>query len=448
MHYNPPKIKYTNTTNEQDGSVFSKNGGPLEVSFGGYNDPLGTWTLPALQRLGQKAIKGFQSGVLIGSGYVAMTINPTKMTRSSSESSFLQSSMRKTTLTVYNNTLAQKLLFRDKTIEGVAVSSEDASGPGGKAYVLSARKEVIVSAGAFQSPQLLMVSGIGPRKLLESLGIPVLKNLPGVGQNLWDQPYYGTSFRVNIPTASAGINSPAAAAAAVQAYVDNATGPLTMGGTGVLGFEKLPVDIRNNLSVATQAALNNRFSIDWPDLEWLPISAFVGNQTEDPRDGYNYAAMGTVLVAPLSRGSVSINSTTMADPPLIDPNWLTHPADIEVAIAAFKRLRTIWALLSDLTIGPEYFPGPSVQSDAQILEYIRQAVAPIWHPAATCKMGKADDGMAVVDGSCKVHGVAGLRVVDASAFPFLPPGHPQATVYLLAEKVASEILKGDKWRGG
>ena len=290
-----------------------------------------------------------------------------------------------------------------------------------------------------------MVLGIGPRGTLEGLGIPVLKELPGVGQNLWDQPWYGTSFRVNVPTNSAGLNNPVAAAAAVQAYLDIASGPLSVSGTGVLGFERLPATIRSSLSLATQKALNDIFPADWPDLEFLPTSGFGGNQTdyqtEDPLDGFNYATVATALVAPLSRGNILINSTSMSDPPLINPNWLTDPADIEVAMAAFKRQQQVWDHMSSLTIGEEYFPGLSVQSDAENLQFIRESLAPIWHAAATCKMGKETDELAVLDTDMKVYGISGLRVVDASSFPFLPPGHPQATVYALAEKVASEIVQ-------
>lgn len=132
----------------------------------------------------------------------------------------------------------------------------------------------------------------------------------------------------------------------------------------------------------------------------------------------------------------------MADPPLINPNWITDPADIEVAVAALKRQRQVWSVLAkyNITIGEEAFPGVAVQNDSQILEWIRNAVTPIWHASSTCKMGRSDDSMAVIDSQARVIGVGGLRVVDASSFPFLPPGHPQSTVYALAQKIASDSL--------
>ncbi|KAL8799140.1 MAG: hypothetical protein Q9182_006115 [Xanthomendoza sp. 2 TL-2023] len=443
VNYTGPTVPYPNSTNEQDESVFSANGGPLHVSHGSYNDPFATWALRALGAVGQKAIRGFQSGSLLGSAYVLGTIDPARATRSSSESSFLNETLAHTALRVYNNTLAKKLLFTGHAVNGVLVGSEKTHGGD---YVLSARREVIVSAGAFQSPQLLMVSGIGPRKTLGGLGIPVVKDLPGVGQNLWDHAFYGTSFRVNVPTGSAGFNNEEVTAAAVDAYVRNATGPLSVSGTMVLGWENLPADMHGALSTSAWDSLHKTFPPDWPHLEYLPSSGALGDQsnfqTSDPKDGFNYASIATALVAPLSRGTVSINSTSMADPPLINPNWITHPTDIQLAIAAFKRQRQVWAALRNLTIGEERIPGPAVQTDAEILNYIRRTVAPVWHAAATCKMGHSADRMAVVDGEARVYGVEGLRVVDASSFPFLPPGHPQATVYALAEKIAEGVLRG------
>ena len=446
MNYTPATFQYPNSSNEQDLSAFSSTGGPLHVSFGNYNDPFATWVQPALEAVGQSAINGFQSGSLIGSAYYPSTINPANAQRSSSESSFLQSVIQSTSLRVYNNTLAQRLIFRNNIAEGVAVCAQGTSDTESYEYVLSARREVIVSAGAFQSPQLLMVSGIGPRQTLESLGIPVLVDLPGVGQNLWDQPWFGTVHRVNLLTASAGLDNPALASAAVQAYLQSAVGPLTISTTGVLGFEKLPPQFRRTLSVKTREILSSTFPADWPELEFLPASGDLGYNTDyqksDPKDDYNYATIATALVAPLSRGNVSINSTKMSDPPLINPNWLTDPADVELAIAAFKRQRQVWSQMSNLTIGEEQLPGPSVQSDADILHYIRESVSPLWHAAATCKMGNATDPMAVIDTAMRVYGVHRLRVVDASSFPFLPPGHPQSTIYAMAEKIASEILHG------
>ncbi|KAI9843172.1 MAG: hypothetical protein M1838_002735, partial [Thelocarpon superellum] len=444
VQYTAPSITYVNSSNVQATGGFSSSGGPLQVSFGKYEDPFGTWAQLAFQAVGQAAIKGFQIGKLIGSAYMAFTENPVNGQRSSSESSFLQSYSGKT-LTVYNNTLAEKINFsgKDNTATGVVVSSSSTSGPTGHTYTLSAKKEVILSAGAFQSPQLLMVSGIGPADTLKEYHIPVLQDLPGVGQNMWDQPFFGITYRVDVSTASAGLNNATLNAEAIAAFVNDAAGPLTNPATPVIGWERLPKDVRQNLTKASRQALKT-FPPDWPELEYLPIDDILGYAsnfaTGDPVDGFNYATIATALIAPLSRGNLSISSAQMSTPPLINPNWLDSPVDAEVAVAAFKRQREVWSHLSNITIGEEIFPGPAVQSDADILHVIRQALAPIWHAAATCKMGPKKDPLAVVDTKLRVYGTNNLRVVDASAFPFLPPGHPQSTVYALAEKVAADIL--------
>lgn len=132
----------------------------------------------------------------------------------------------------------------------------------------------------------------------------------------------------------------------------------------------------------------------------------------------------------------------MTTPPLIDPSWLSHPADMDLAVQSFKRTREIWSILSKMGVAEsvEYYPGANVTSDAQIREFVKESTRPVFHAACTCKMGKKRDSMAVVDSSARVYGVQGVRVVDASSFPLLPPGHPQSTVYALAEKIADDIL--------
>jgi choline dehydrogenase-like flavoprotein len=149
------------------------------------------------------------------------------------------------------------------------------------------------------------------------------------------------------------------------------------------------------------------------------------------------------LVAPLSRGTVTISSANTDDLPIVDPKWLTDPADQQVAIAAYKRVRQAFAskaMAAVLADPVEYFPGPNVKTDAQILETIRKTLHTVYHASGTCKMGKSEDPTAVVDSAGRVFGTEGLRVVDASIFALLPPGHPQSTVYMLAEKIAFEIL--------
>jgi choline dehydrogenase-like flavoprotein len=137
-----------------------------------------------------------------------------------------------------------------------------------------------------------------------------------------------------------------------------------------------------------------------------------------------------VLITPTSRGNITLHSADTSDAPLINPNWLSTRSDQELAIALFKRIRAAFTsdAMKPVVIGDEYNPSLAVESDDQILEWIRKNVMTLWHPACTCKMGVDGDEMAVVDHKARVFGVGRLRVVDASAFPFLPPGHPQSTV--------------------
>lgn len=199
-----------------------------------------------------------------------------------------------------------------------------------------------------------------------------------------------------------------------------------------LAYERLPNATRSTLPLSAQADLAT-FPADWPELEYFSIAGYAGYQNsiqEAPRDGFNYATLSIGIVKPLSRGNVSISSADTNDQPLINPNWLSHPTDQAVAVAGYKRARAAWTSpsLHNITIGPEAFPGEGVQTDDQILQLIKESVGPIFHPAATCAMGKSTDPNAVVDVHAKVFGIKGLRVVDASAFPFLPAGHPMSAV--------------------
>lgn len=445
VDYHEPSLPYPDDTNQQDAAAFTPKGGPLQLSFGRFVDPFGTLVAKILPKVGLKALAGLSSGKLIGSAYAVFTVDAEKSQRSSSESSYLQQALKtkSKTLKVYHNTLAEKILFHEKKATGVVISSD------GKEIKLRAKKEVILSAGAIQSPQLLLVSGIGPKETLQQHNIALVHELPGVGQNLADHFLFGTSYPVNVPTLSAALNDPKIFATFIELYNTKAAGPLSIPAAGITGWEKLPEPYRNQLSTTASTDLKKAFSDDWPELEYIAVSAVLGYnrnyQHEDPLDGKNYASILTAMNAPLSKGTISISSNKMSDPPLIDFAWLTNPADKEVAIGAFHRNREIWAALKDVTTGPEKIPGPEYQTDEQILDFIQRSLAPVWHASATCKMGKKGDEQAVVDSKAKVFGLENLRVVDASAFPFLLPGHPQATVYAFAEKIAAEILGASKY---
>ncbi|MCJ1364957.1 hypothetical protein MMC16_004075 [Acarospora aff. strigata] len=404
--------------------------GPLHLSYSNYQQPIGTFISKSLEKLGLKGLPGLNSGSLLGFAPSTMTIDPTAETRDSSETSFLQDAMSNTYLQVYQRTLAKTILFdSERRANGVNVETD------GAAYVLSARKEVVVSAGAIHSPQLLMVSGIGPAATLQKLGIPVLSDLQGVGQQLWDQPVVFPSFHVNVTTNTQLLTNPGFAARATEAYLSNQTGPLTSVNGDILVFEKLPEANRASLSPSTLSFLAG-FPADFPEIEYIPFAVGSLPPTAQPTD--NYMSIGAVILTTQSRGNVTINSTDTAVRPIISPNWFLASADLEVAVQAFRRAREI-AHMSGIVI-KEYSPGAAVESDPDIRQWIKENASLTYHASATCAMGTNTCAGAVVDSKARVYGVSKLRVVDASVFPFLPPGHPQSTVYMLAEKVAQDIL--------
>lgn len=238
----------------------------------------------------------------------------------------------------------------------------------------------------FQSPQMLMVSGVGPSKILQQYDIPVISALDGVGQNMWDHILFGPTYQVNVLTHSA-LQNPVLRAHATEKYLANGTGLLGNPGGDFLAWEKYPPPQRGSLSNTTRAALAT-FPPDWPEIEYLVSDGYSGNHenyaTGSPQTPYNYASVAAGLVAPLSRGNVTISSADAADPPVINPNWLTSTADQELAVAAFKRIRQL--MQTDvLRDSIEVFPGLQVSNDTQILELIRQSATTIFHAAGTCK---------------------------------------------------------------
>ncbi|KAL8826170.1 MAG: hypothetical protein Q9191_003963 [Dirinaria sp. TL-2023a] len=203
----------------------------------------------------------------------------------------------------------------------------------------------------------------------------------------------------------------------------------------IKAYEKLPKPLRSGLSNSTLYDLS-QFPSDWPELELLVLSTAIAPVTTAD----NFFSVSAAVLTPTSRGNVTINSTNTFDNPLVSPNFLLTKTDQELAVQGLKRAREI-ARATGITVGPETVPGDQVQTDAQILEYIKQNLTPFHHGSATCSMGRKNDSNAVVDTKGRVYGVQSLRIVDASIFPLLPPGQPQATVYMLAEKLAEDIIQ-------
>ncbi|KAI6083414.1 putative glucose-methanol-choline oxidoreductase [Hypoxylon rubiginosum] len=429
-------LRFANSTPDFDMAYAGDSTGPLSVTFPNYAHAWATWAAEGLAQIGMAPIDGFLSGKLIGSAWSMSTVSRETAMRESSETSFLREALGNPNYKVYPLTMAKKILFDDsKTATGVAVES------GGAAYTLSANKEVIVAAGAFGSPQILQVSGVGDSSLLNSLNIPVVADRPGVGKGMQDHVFFGVSYQVNAPTSSS-LSIADFAATQAELFTESQSGMLTTTGIEILGWEKIPNDLRSSWGNDTLSTLN-AYPEDWPEVEYLSASTLLGTMQDSraPGDGKNYGTLAVALAAPQSRGTVTITSDDTNVHPDIDPNFLSSQADIDVMIAGVKRARDFFNsdAMQTFVIGDEAFPGNNVTSDAEIEAAVRADFETVWHAACTCAMGKTDDANAVIDSQARVIGVSGLRVVDASSFPILVPGHPQSTIYGLAEKIACDI---------
>ncbi|KAK4233374.1 hypothetical protein C8A03DRAFT_38924 [Achaetomium macrosporum] len=422
-----------NATAVNDISAFSESGGPVHVAYPYWTNAISSWVDKTLEKMGFPVAQGFSNGNVMGRAYVTHTINPYTRRRETASTSYLREALLEgTNLNIYTHTLAKKILFRDnKRAIGVAINTD------GFDWTIGAKREVIVSAGVMRSPQLLMVSGIGPRDTLEKLGITVLSDRPGVGKNLQDTIILGPTHPVKVESHSQLLGSKDTLPRSIYEYNNFRTGLLTNPGQDYFAFEKHQPGM---LSPSTAADVERSFPADWPTFSYIAL-----DDTFVPQyDGKNYFSMSAALMATFSRGSVTINSTDTAHNPIVDPRWLDDPRDKEMAVAAFRRCRQIVAqdTMQEVIDGPELLPGEQYQTDEEILRYIAETSDAYYAGVATCAMGRTDDPDAVVDSHARVLGVEGVRVVDASAFPFAIDGQPMGTVYALAEKIAADILAG------
>ncbi|KFA69267.1 hypothetical protein S40285_08818 [Stachybotrys chlorohalonatus IBT 40285] len=419
--FTPPNMsaRPANTTPSYVESDFNppSSTSPIQVTYPNWSFAWSTWAAKGFEMLGMSLTDQFNQGVLNGYHLTQTTINPQRQTRSTSAEFIYaarESASIRSRLTVYLGTRANKILFNEnKKATGVEVA-----GLGLLRHTITARKQVILSAGAIHSPQLLMLSGIGPARHLTEHGIRVLADRPGVGQNMSDHALFGPTYEVTMDSLSGVITNPLRLAQAVAEYGLSHTGPLTNNVADFVAWERMPTSA--NLSRSTWDELL-AFPEDWPHLEYFAAPSHIGTfdipWLDQPRDGRNYAAIIGALAAPLSRGNVSLASSLPQVSPLVNPNWLTHPGDVEVAVAMYRRIRDIFnteAVRSIRATGLEYWPGVNVETDQEILSNIRTSVMSVLHASCTARMGRRDDPTAVTDSSARVIGVEGLRVVDAS----------------------------------
>ncbi|MEH2373674.1 GMC family oxidoreductase [Nostoc sp.] len=324
-----------------------------------------------------------------GAGLYQLTIKDGK--RHSAAAAFLLPILERPNLTVMTRALVTRLLFEGTRTVGVEYLHE------GTLHQVRVNQEVILSAGAFDSPKLLMLSGIGNAEHLQALGIPVVVELPGVGQNLQDHP--------------------------VVPVVHQATKDLHTASTSSIGEASLFLHTQGNLNAT-------------PDLQFL-----FGPIVLAP-PGYAHSGSGftslVCLTHPQNIGSVSLRSLDPKDAPMIRLNYLQSEADVQKLVAGIKLMRNLfYASAFDEFRGEEVAPGADKQSDEALVAYVREVCNTVYHPVGTCKMGT--DTMAVVDPELRVHGVMGLRVVDASIMPTITTGNTNAPTIMIGEKAADLI---------
>ena len=352
-----------------------------------------------------------------GVGYFQQT--SFKGFRRSSYRSFLNKKIRnRKNLTIITNTQVSKVLFKNKKAIGVQCIESNTN----KDQNVYANSEVIISAGSISSPQILQLSGIGDEQHLKGLGINVIHNNPAVGKNLQDHLQVRMVFKTNTRTLNDELNTWWKKALIGLQYMLFRTGPLTLSASQVYAFTNTSLDgSRPNIQFHMQP-----LSADKPGDGVHPFSAFT---------------MSICNLRPESRGEVKINSSDPTQLPKIIPNYLSTNSDKKIAIDSIKVARKI-ADADSLKkyILEEYVPGPSFKSDEELLEAAKNNSQSIYHPVGTCKMGNDIDS--VVDEKLKVHGVSGLRVVDASIMPELVSGNTNAPTMMIAEK-ASEMILAD-----
>jgi choline dehydrogenase len=300
-------------------------------------------------------------------------------------------------LLVFTNSTAMRVVFDERK---VATSVLVRSAGDGQLFELRARQEIILSAGAMHTPQLLMLSGIGPAGTLKSLGIPVIKDLPGVGQNLQDHPVFQIAYEASAVTGSTLLD-PVTHAAAVEEYNTRGTGLMTHNQVDHFAFSKVPATQLSSVAQADLATL----PADWPhyavvvgNLPWTQPGNFVQGVIQ--------------LQAVTSRGTVSLASANISDSPVINPRTMATGTDEELAIGAFRMARSFFNTTSLRKItGADVRPGIGVEtvwSDAEILDWLRENITPGLHGCCTASMGKASDRNAVVDSRARVFGVRDL----------------------------------------
>jgi choline dehydrogenase len=401
--------------NQQRGADdYHGSGGPLSVSDWRHDDPLSEAFVKAAVETGIPFNPDFNGATQEGAGFFQTTTRRGR--RASSAFSYLKPAKNRGNLNIETSALAQRIVFEGKRARAVEYEQN------GSLRTARARKEVLVSSGAYNSPQLLQLSGVGPADLLKTHGINVVLESPGVGNDLQDH------MQVRIVTRCAQritlndvVNHPVRRVMAGVRWALARSGPLTIAaGTSGAFFKTNP-------------------RLASPDIQihFIPFSTDKMGENLHPFSGFTASVC---QLRPESRGSLKIRSANPGDPPEIRINYLATETDRAAFIDGLRILREILAApaLKAYCV-EEVYPGAKVTSDEDVLDFCRKTGSTVYHPTSTCRMG--NDPLAVVDQRLRVRGIEGLRVVDASVMPDLMSGNTNAPTIMIAEKASDMILE-------
>ena len=401
--------------NEEFDNAFHGQGGPLNVARLRTDNPFHQHFLQAAREAGHAINPDFNGPEQDGMGLNQVTQKGGQ--RCSTYRAYLAPALRRPNLQVLTDAAAQRVLFEGRRAVGVEVRR------GPHVQIVRARAEVLLCAGAFQSPQLLMLSGVGDPADLSPQGVPVLHPLRGVGRNLQDHVDFVFGWQMR-GTDLLGLSLPGTwrLLREIQRWRQQRRGQLASNFAEMGGFFRK----------GPQSAA--------PEFQIMVVTALLDDHARKPHWGHGLSCH-LVLLRPRSRGSVSLDGPTMQTPPRIDPQFYADPRDLDDMVFGFKRARHLMTqpALARHTL-KDLFTA-DVHSDDDIRAVLRQRSDTVYHPVGTCRMGPQHDERAVVDPELRVRGLHGLRVVDASVMPSIPGGNTNAPTVMVAEK-AADLIRG------
>ena len=411
----------------QNGADTYRGGdGPLKISeVSSQLHPLCDNFLSAAKEIGIKLNSDMNGKWQDGVGNYQITTH--KGQRMSSSRAYLWPVISRTNLTVITNALASKILIKDKKAYGVEYLKS------GSTHKVYAKREVILSTGSINSPQLLQLSGVGPKKVLQEASVELIHDSPAVGQNLQDHLSVTYFYKSKVPTLNDQLRPLLGKVYQGLKYILTRSGPLSLSVNQSGGF------------------IRTRDGLSKPNIQlyFSPVSYTL--ESRDRRammspDPFSAMLLGVSNCNTNSRGQLRIKNSDPTSHPIIEPNYLSHEEDVKDLLEGVKVLRKLAKTDSfKPVIGEEFRPGPECQTDEQLIQHIKDTVWTVFHPSSTCRMGP-DPKSNVVDRNLRVHGIDGLRVADASIFPKLICGNINAATIMVGEKASDLILRDQKIR--